>query len=133
MSSLTLGQKATLSKTFTHEDILTFAEVSGDHNPVHLDEAYAKTTRFGKRIAHGMLVASLISAVIGNELPGTGTIYLGQELSFKAPVFIGDTITAVVEVTALREDKPVITLSTNCYNQDNQLVIGGKATVLFTP
>jgi 3-hydroxybutyryl-CoA dehydratase len=131
MPALTPGQKASLSKTFTENDILAFAQASGDNNPVHLNEEYAKTTRFGKRIAHGMLVSGLISAVLGTQLPGPGTIYLGQELSFKAPVFIGDTITAIVEVDSVRDGKPLATLSTNCYNQDGQLVIEGKATVLY--
>jgi 3-hydroxybutyryl-CoA dehydratase len=130
MQHLTLGQKATLSKTFTEADIIAFAEASGDHNPVHLDEAYAQTTRFGKRIAHGMLVAGLISAVLGTQLPGPGTIYLGQELSFKAPVYIDDTITVEVEVAHVREGKPIASLTTTCYNQDGKVVIEGKATVL---
>jgi len=125
------GQKATLSKTFTEANVQAFAEASGDKNPVHLDEAYAQTTRFGKRIVHGMLVAGLISAVLGTQLPGPGTIFLGQELSFKAPVFIGDTVTAEIEVAAVREGKSIATLITNCYNQDGTLVIEGKATVLF--
>lgn len=130
MPTLTPGQKATLTKTFTEADVIAFADASGDHNPVHFDEAYAQTTRFGKRIAHGMLVAGLISAVLGTQLPGPGTIYLGQELSFKAPVFLGDTITAVIEIATVREGKPIATLTTNCYNQDGTLVIEGKATVL---
>ncbi|NUM46139.1 MAG: MaoC family dehydratase [Anaerolineales bacterium] len=131
MPQLTPGQKATLTKTFTETDVIAFAQASGDHNPVHLDEAYAQTTRFGKRIAHGMLVAGLISAVLGTQLPGPGTIYLGQELSFKAPVFLGDTITAEIEVATVRPGKPIATLTTNCYNQDGTLVIEGKATVLI--
>ncbi len=126
-----IGQKATLSKTFTEADILAFAQASGDENPVHLDEAYAATTPFGRRIAHGMLVAGLISAVLGTKLPGPGTIYLGQELRFKKPVYIGDTITAVVEVEKIRQDKPIATLKTECYNQHDVLVITGTATVLF--
>ena len=132
MSQLTPGQKATLSKTFTDADVRAFAEASGDHNPVHLDDDYAQTTRFGKRIAHGMLVAGLISAVLGTQLPGPGTIYLGQELNFKAPVYIGDTITAEIEVANVREGKPIAILTTNCTNQDGTLVIEGKATVLFS-
>lgn len=130
MTQLTPGQKATLSKTFTEADVIAFADASGDKNPVHLNESYAQTTRFGKRIAHGMLVAGLISAVLGTQLPGPGTIYLGQELSFKAPVFLGDTVTAVIEVATVREGKPIATLTTNCYNQDGGVVIEGKATVL---
>lgn len=131
MPHLTHGQKATLTKTFTEADILAFAEASGDHNPVHLDEAYAQTTRFGKRIAHGMLVAGLISAVLGTQLPGPGTIYLGQELSFKAPVFIGDTITAAIEVATVRDSKPIATLTTTCTNQNGEVVIEGKAVVIY--
>lgn len=127
---LTIGQKATLTKTFTAADVEAFAAASGDHNPVHLDEAYARTTRFGRRIAHGLLVAGLISAVLGTRLPGPGTVYLGQELAFKAPVYLGDTITAVVEVIGVREGKPIVNLSTNCYNQDDVAVIEGKAVVL---
>jgi 3-hydroxybutyryl-CoA dehydratase len=126
-----VGQKASLSKQFAREDILAFADASGDHNPLHLDEVYARHTRFGKPIAHGMLVAGLISAVLGTQLPGPGTIYLHQELNFKHPVFAGDTITAVVEVIRIREGKPIITLSTQCLNQEGIVVIEGKATVLF--
>ncbi|HLF87453.1 MAG TPA: MaoC family dehydratase [Anaerolineales bacterium] len=125
------GQKATLSKTFTEANVQAFAEASGDKNPVHLDEAYAQTTRFGKRIVHGMLVAGLISAVLGTQLPGPGTIFLGQELSFKAPVYIGDTVTAEIEVATVRDGKPIVTLKTNCYNQDGTLVIEGKAIVMY--
>lgn len=132
MLSLEVGQKATFSKTFSADDIAAFAEASGDRNPLHLDEAFAKESRFEGRIAHGMLVAGLISAVLGNQLPGPGTIYLGQELRFKEPVYVGDTITAVVEVIKIREGKPIVTLSTNCYNQHDILVIEGNATVLIS-
>lgn len=131
MDTLIIGQKASLSKTFTEADVLAFAEASGDKNPIHLDEKYAKETRFGNRIAHGMLVAGLISAVLGMQLPGPGTIYLNQELKFKHPVYIGDTITAVIEVSSMREGKPIVTLSTNCYNQQETLVIEGKAIVML--
>lgn len=124
------GQKAELSKTFTEEDVVAFARASGDMNPVHLDEAYASSTMFEARIVHGLLVAGLISAALGTVLPGSGTIYLGQELSFKAPVFIGDTITAVIEVHSVRDGRPIATLTTRCYNQAGKLVIDGRATVL---
>lgn len=130
MNTFKVGQKASYSKTFTEADIHAFAEASGDKNPIHLDENYAKNTRFGKQIAHGMLVAGLISAVLGMQLPGPGTIYLNQELNFKHPVYVGDTITAVVEVSKIREGKPIVTLSTNCYNQQEILVIEGKAIVM---
>jgi len=115
----------------TDEDVRTFAAVSGDHNPTHLDEDFAATTLFGKRIVHGMLSASLISAVLANDLPGHGSIYLGQTLQFVAPVFIGDEITARVTVTSVREGKPIAKLETVCTNQRNEIVIKGEATVHY--
>jgi 3-hydroxybutyryl-CoA dehydratase len=124
------GAKASRSKTFTDEDVRGFARVSGDTNPVHLDNAYAARTRFGQRIVHGMLTAGLISAALANDLPGEGTIYLSQTLQFKAPVFIGDTITATVEVTQVREGKGIVTLNTTCVNQDGSVVLTGEAVVL---
>ena len=126
------GDTASLSKTIGDDDIRAFANATGDHNPLHLDEEFAKQTRFGKRIAHGMLSASLISAVIANELPGQGSIYLGQTLQFVAPVFPGDTVTARVTVTSIREDKPIIKLETVCTNQRDEVVIRGEATVLVS-
>ena len=125
-----VGDSASISKTITDEDIQAFADVSGDHNPLHLDDEYAATTRFGRRIAHGMLSASLISAVLGNELPGAGSVYLSQTLKFVKPVFPGDTVTARVTVTGVRDDKPIITLETVCVNQHNEPVLKGEATVL---
>lgn len=124
------GDSASLSRTISDDDIRAFANATGDHNPLHLDEQFAKQTRFGKRIAHGMLSASLISAVIANELPGQGSIYLGQTLQFVAPVFPGDTVTARITVTSIREDKPIIKLETVCTNQRDEVVIRGEATVL---
>ena len=126
------GDTASLSKTIGDEDIRAFADASGDHNPLHLDEKFAKQTRFGRRIAHGMLSASLISAVIANELPGEGSIYLGQTLQFVAPVFLDDTVTARVTVSSIREDKPILKLETVCTNQRNEVVIRGEATVLIS-
>ena len=101
------GDTASVTKIITQEDIEKFADLSGDHNPIHVDEEHAKGTRFGRRIAHGLLTSSLISNVIGNELPGVGSIYLSQTLQFLAPVFAGDTITARATVTSVREDKPI--------------------------
>jgi 3-hydroxybutyryl-CoA dehydratase len=125
-----VGEKASFTKTITETDVILFAGSTGDMNPFHINEEYAKQARFGRRIAHGMLVTGLMSAVMGMRLPGPGTIYLRQELDFRQPVYIGDTITAVAEVLQVREDKPIVTLSTNCYNQDNQIVVEGKAIVL---
>jgi 3-hydroxybutyryl-CoA dehydratase len=125
-----IGDSASISKTITDADIQAFAEVSGDHNPLHLDEEYAAQTRFGRRIAHGMLSASLISAVLANELPGTGSVYLSQSLKFVRPVFLGDTVTARVTVIAIRDDKPIVTLDTICVNQHEETVLKGEATVM---
>src|SRR6266567_6828646 len=126
-----IGMQRTLSRTITEDDILLFARVSGDHNPIHLDPAYAERSIFGKRIAHGFLIGSLISAVLGNDLPGPGTIYLGQTLKFLAPIHIGDTVTVIVKVVAIREDKRIITLHTDCTNQHGTLVLSGEATVKY--
>ena len=126
------GDTASLAKTISDADIRAFADATGDRNPLHLDEEFAKQTRFGRRVAHGMLSASLISAVIASEMPGQGSIYLGQTLQFVAPVFLGDTVTARVTVSAVREDKPILTLETVCTNQRNEVVIKGEATVLIS-
>lgn len=128
---LYIGQKASVQKTFSAADVALFAGVSLDVNPIHMSEAAAKETIFGKRIIHGMLTASLISAVLGIQLPGPGTVYLGQELKFMAPVFLGDDITATVEIVELREDKKIVKLNTTCVNQDGKTVISGLATVKF--
>jgi len=125
-----VGDTASLTRKVTDADIRAFAELSGDHNPIHLDDGYAATTRFGQRIAHGMLGASLISAVIGNDLPGTGSIYLSQSLKFLAPVLLEDTLTARATVTKIRDDKPIVTLETVCENQRGETVIKGEAIVL---
>ncbi len=132
MPTLIPGEKATRTQTITDEMVRTFATLTGDTNPVHLDETYAASTRFGKRIAHGMLAASLISATLANDLPGPGTVYLSQTLQFKAPVYLGDTVTAVVEVKSVREDKPIAILITTCINQDNVTVLEGEAVVFFS-
>jgi 3-hydroxybutyryl-CoA dehydratase len=126
----TIGTTASRTKTITDEDVRLFAQVSGDTNSIHLDEAYAAASPFGRRIAHGLLTASLLSAVIGNDLPGVGTIYLGQDLKFKAPVFIGDEVTATVEIVRYREDRRIMTLRTTCTKADGTLVIEGEAVVI---
>jgi len=115
----------------TDELIRKFAEVSGDYNPLHLDEEYAASTRFGKRIAHGMLSGAFISGVLGDELSVRRIVYLGQTMKFRAPVFIGDTVTVNSTVTRVREDKPVITIETTCVNQDGVTVVDGEATIML--
>ncbi len=125
-----VGDSETLSKTITLENIQEFADLTGDVNPVHVNEEMAKKTRFKGRIAHGMWGASLISAVIGTRLPGPGAIYLGQTLTFKAPVYPGDTVTAKCTVKKVREDKSIVTLETTCENQKGEVVVEGEAVVL---
>jgi acyl dehydratase len=128
--TIAIGDSAERTRTISDIDIAAFAAASGDENPVHTDAAYAATTRFGRPIAHGMLSASLVSAVLGNDLPGPGSIYLSQTLSFKAPVYAGDTITARVECIRYREDKHIATFSTTVTNQDGVLVLEGEAVIL---
>ena len=130
MSSLNVGDKASRTTTITDEMIRAFADLTGDSNPVHLDDAYAAGTRFGRRIAQGMIAAGLISATLADDLPGPGTVYLSQTLQFKAPVYPGDIITTTVEVKSLRPDKPIVTLVTTCKNQDDVVVLEGEAVVL---
>src|ERR1035437_4645693 len=125
---LAVGQTASLGKTITEADILMYAAVSTDTNPLHLNAEAAKASIFGERIAHGMLSAGLISAVLGTTLPGPGTIYLGQTLRFRRPVKIGDTVTATVEVTALDPVKKQATLKTVC-TANGKGVIDGEAQV----
>ena len=125
---LAIGQTASLGKTITEADILLFAAVSTDTNPVHINAEVAKASIFGERIAHGMLSAGLISAVLGTRLPGPGSIYMGQTLRFRGPVKIGATVTATVEITALNAEKKRATLKTIC-TVGGEVVIEGEALV----
>jgi 3-hydroxybutyryl-CoA dehydratase len=126
---LHIGDKASFTKNISSQDIYTYAEVSGDDNPVHIDDEYAKQSFFGERIAHGYHVGSLISATIGKYLPGNGTIYLSQTMNFKSPVKVNDTITAMVEVIDFPKNKHVL-LKTSCINQHGVIVILGEALVI---
>ncbi|PJF44240.1 MAG: enoyl-CoA hydratase [Phototrophicales bacterium] len=128
--SYEIGQSASRTKTFTDEDVRIFAELCGDTNPIHLDDEYAKQSVFGQRVVHGMLTASLISALLANDFPGPGSIYLSQNLKFTKPVFIGDTITATVTVTGFRPEKRIVSLETICTNQHGEKVIQGDAVIL---
>ncbi len=125
------GDTAIVTQMITDDDIHTFADLIGDHNSVHLDDEYARKTRFGRRIAHGMLCGSLISAVIGEQLPGRGAVYLSQTFRFVAPVYPGESITARVTVVKIREDKNILTLETVCEKQNGETVITGEAVVLI--
>jgi len=129
-SELNLGMKNSITKTITETDVILYSGISLDTNPAHLNEEYAKNTMFKKRIAHGMLTAGLISAVLGTKLPGEGSIYMGQELKFKAPVYMGDTITAEAEIIELIDEKNQILLKTTCTNQDGKVVIDGTARIM---
>lgn len=126
-----VGDKFTNERLVTDELIRKFAEVSGDYNPIHLDEEVAKTTRFGRRIAHGMLSGAFISAVLGYELTERRIVYLSQTLKFTAPVFIGDTVTTTGTVKTIREDKPIVTLETVCTNQNGETLVTGEAVVMI--
>jgi len=123
------GQSADLTKVITEEDILRFAEITGDRNPVHISEEFAAQTRFGERIAHGILTAGLISAVIGMKLPGPGCLYVSQTLAFLAPVKIGDEITARAEVVEVISGKR-LKLRTLCINQREEVVLEGEAIIV---
>ena len=130
IGEISLGDYAEFSKTVTETDIILFAGISGDFNPVHINVEEAKSGLFGQRIAHGLLSASFISNVIANRLPGPGTIYLSQDLKFLKPVFIGDTVTASVTVTEKIEEKNRLVLKTEVVNQNNETVITGTARVI---
>lgn len=129
-AQLQVGQWAEMHKTVSESDVTGFATISGDFNPVHMDEEAAARSRFGGRIAHGMLSAGFISACLAMQLPGPGSIYLGQTLSFKRPVRIGDTITTRVEIIEWNEGKRRARLATTCRNQRDEVVIEGEALVM---
>lgn len=130
MLPYTVGQTASFSRTITETDLVIYAGLSGDYNPIHVDSEYAKQTRFQKRIAHGLLTTSLISRLLGMHLPGVGSVYLEQSLKFLRPVFIGDTITTNGEIIEIIKDKRIIKLKTICLNQNNVVVLEGVATML---
>lgn len=129
ISEITINESAEFAKTIAEADIYLFAGVTGDLNPAHINEAYAKETFFKGRIAHGMLLAGFISAAIGCQLPGPGSIYIKQELKFRAPARIGDTVTAKVTVIEIIEGKNRVILETTCTNQEGTLLLDGRATV----
>ncbi|MCL1853654.1 MAG: MaoC family dehydratase [Peptococcaceae bacterium] len=130
VQQLEIGQTASFTKTVSETDVYLFAGVTGDINPAHVNQEYAKDTMFKGRIAHGMLSAGFISAVLGMYMPGPGTIYIAQTLKFRAPVQFGDTITATAEVLEKNEEKNRVVLKTVCTNQNGKVVLEGEATVM---
>ncbi len=129
---LKVGDTASITRLFTDEDVRLYADLSTDHNPVHLDEDFAKQTQFGQRIVHGMLVSSLFSALLGEHLPGHGTIYMSQNIQFKAPVYLNTPVIATVEIVNIREGKPIVTLQTTCVDESGKVLVTGEA-VMFVP
>lgn len=128
---LAVGDTFTKSRTVTDELVRAFAELSGDHNPIHLDEEFASKTRFGRRIAHGMLSGAFISAVLGFEFRERKIVYLSQTMKFTAPVYIGDTVTTTATVKNIREEKGIVTLETICTKQDGTVALQGQAMVMI--
>lgn len=126
-----IGDSLSSAREVTAELIEKFADVSGDHNPIHLDDEFASKTRFGKRIAHGMLSGAFISAILGNEYKGSTVIYLSQTLKFTAPVFIGDTVTTTSTVTNIRSDKNIVTLENICTNQKGETLVQGESKIMI--
>ena len=129
IKELKVGESAEFSKTISESDVYLYAGVTGDLNPAHINEEYAKHTFFKTRIAHGMLSAGLISTVLGNELPGPGSVYIRQELNFLAPVHMGDTVTARAEVIEILSEENRVKLKTSCVNQNGVTVLDGEAVV----
>ena len=129
ISELVQGETSQFTKTVSESDVYLYAGITGDLNPAHINEPYARNTFFKTRIAHGMLLGGFISAVIGTQLPGPGTIYVSQELQFKAPVKFGETVTAVIEVAEIDLEKNRAVLKTTCINENGKLLVDGKAVV----
>lgn len=124
-----IGQKASLSKTFSAKEIIEFSRLTGDSNPIHLDESFSINTPFKKCIVHGTFYTAIIGTILGTKLPGFGSILVSQEHKFIKPVFVGDTVTANLEITNINIERQLITLSISCINQNNQEVLTGLATV----
>lgn len=130
--TLKIGDSASLTRSFTDADVRQYADLSGDHNPVHLDEEFAAGTQFKQRIVHGMLVGSLFTAVLGEQLPGHGSIYMTQNLNFKSPVYLDMPITARVEITAIHPKKPIVTFASTVVDADGKTLVQGES-VMYVP
>ena len=126
-----IGKKVSITKSFDIEEVVNFSKLSKDDNPIHINEEYARQTTFGRPIVQGMLVSSLFGGIFGSIFPGNGSIYLGQEVKFIKPNFVNDSITASVELVDIRDDKPIYTFSTKCFNSDNKITIDGEAVIIY--
>ena len=131
MSEIYIGQEVTEEKIFDKKDVVEFAKITGDNNPLHLDEEYAKHGRFGKPIVHGVLIIGFISKIIGTQLPGCGSIYLEQNAQFRKPVYIGEKVTAKVCIRDIDENRHIFDLETNVYNEEQICVLAGSAKILY--
>ena len=126
-----IGDRFSRSREVTDELIRSFADLSGDHNPIHLDEEFARSTRFGRRIAHGMLSGAFISAILGEEFKERKIVYLSQTMKFKAPVFVDDVVTTTALVTRIREERGIVIMETTCANQNGEILVTGEAAVMI--
>lgn len=131
MKKISMGDSASINKIFTVDEVKNYADISNDTNPIHLDHQYTAKTFFKKPIVQGLLVTSLFGGLLGSKLPGKGTIQLGQKVKFFKPVYIGEEVTATIKVINIRQDKPIITFSTKCYNESGKITIDGKAVVYY--
>lgn len=131
MRKINIGDNVSIKKKFTADEVQEYASISKDTNPVHFDQKYASETFFKKPIVHGLLVSSLFGGLLGSKLPGKGTIHIGQNLKFIKPVYIEEEVIAEIKIINIRQDKPIITLSTKCYKENKELAIDGEAIVYY--
>ncbi|MBR4084572.1 MAG: MaoC family dehydratase [Lachnospiraceae bacterium] len=131
MADFVVGQKAQIEKIFSLEDVIAYAKLTGDNNPLHVNPEYAKESRFGDNIVHGMFVMGVISKILGTVLPGNGTIYLGQDVRFKKPVYVNQKVIIQVEITQIEEERNLIYLSTSVWDTEGKCLVEGNAKVLY--
>lgn len=131
MADFVVGQKAQIEKIFSLEEVIDYAKLTGDNNPLHVDSEYAKESRFGENIVHGMFVMGVISKILGTVLPGNGTIYLGQDVRFKKPVYVNQKVIIQVEITQIEEERNLIYLSTSVWDTEGKCLVEGNAKVLY--
>ena len=131
MDKFVVGQKVVVERSFSMEEVIAYAKLTGDDNPVHIDAEYAKNSRFGDNIVHGMFVMGVVSKILGTMLPGKGTIYLGQDVKFKRPVYVGKMVFFEVEITQIEQERKFIYLNTNVFDESGKCLVEGSARVLY--